>query len=1124
MTPYLRGVAAFLLEVVFFCRPVLADEICATFVGRLVSVQGDVTVARGYDPDRDKPRWQAAQLDQPLCPTDTVRVGSFSRAEVLLFNQPTIRLDQHSTLRLKRVSRETDQPALLNLLEGAAYFFSRQPRRLDIDTPYLNSGVEGTEFLVRVTADESLVSVFEGRVVATNARGRIEVTSGNTAAAAADTAPVAKPEARSRDAVQWALHYPTVLVALSAPSAGGVDATSAAVQSATAEAARGDVAAAMAAFERVPAADRDASFFLHRAAALLSVGRVEAAQQDIASALALDPSSGLALAMRAVIAVARNETEQALADAEQAVALAPSQAAARIALSYAQQSAFDLDAAADTLERAVADTPGDALAWARLGELRLALGQRRQALAATATAERLAPDLERVQTVRGFAHLAAIETAAARVAFQRAIALDSASPLPRLGLGLAEIRDGNVRNGRREIETAVALDPGGALLRSYLGKAYFEERREDLAEPQYNIAKALDPTDPTPWFYSALLKQSANRPVEALQDLRQSIARNDNRAVYRSRQLLDSDRAGRSASLARIYNDLGFQQLGQTEAASSLAIDPANSSAHRFLADLYATQPRREIARVSELLQAQLLQDVNINPVQPSLSEINLGIASHGGPSIIGINEYTPLFERNQVQLNTTGVVGNHYTRAGEAIVSAVHGNSSVSAGYFHYTTDGYRRNLDLRHDIGDFFLQTALTPEFNVQTEVIERRSTYGDRTQNFAADDFAPNQRRDVDQGLARFGLRYSPEPGQDVIGSFVFGERQFKSGVNSLFDFRVKDYALQGELEYIWRAEPYNGVFGFGAYDLERRYVDKGVETTNADVQHNAGFAYLNVKPLDELTLTVGVSVDVYDEPTHWDSAVAPKLGLQWQASDAVRLRLAAFRTLKPPFAGDRTIQPTQVAGFNQFFDDANGTDAWRYAAGLDVALTDDFAIGFEASKRSVTEVVATDFDPTRDKRDEELYHAYLFWTPHPEFSLSAGFSYDRFRSDPRQDLAIPKNVSTISAPVSLSYFSPSGFMASLTGTFIHQDVKNPVDTVDLDQDGHSSYFVADAAIGYRLPHRRGFVGVELRNIFDERTKYQDDSFREFRDAFSDTTQVSAGRFIPERTILARVTLSF
>ena len=93
--------------------------------------------------------------------------------------------------------------------------------------------------------------------------------------------------------------------------------------------------------------------------------------------------------------------------------------------------------------------------------------------------------------------------------------------------------------------------------------------------------------DPTPWFYDAIAKQTTNRPVEALHDLQQAIELNDNRAVYRSRLLLDADLAARSASLGRIYSDLGFQQLALVEGWKSVNTDPTNFSAHRFLADSY---------------------------------------------------------------------------------------------------------------------------------------------------------------------------------------------------------------------------------------------------------------------------------------------------------------------------------------------------------------------------------------------------------------------------------------------------------------------------------------------------------------------------------------------------------
>ena len=60
----------------------------------------------------------------------------------------------------------------------------------------------------------------------------------------------------------------------------------------------------------------------------------------------------------------------------------------------------------------------------------------------------------------------------------------------------------------------MALDPSNSLLRSYVGKAYYEENtheRDRLAESQFALAQGLDPNDPTPWFYDAILKDSQSR-------------------------------------------------------------------------------------------------------------------------------------------------------------------------------------------------------------------------------------------------------------------------------------------------------------------------------------------------------------------------------------------------------------------------------------------------------------------------------------------------------------------------------------------------------------------------------------------------------------------------------------
>jgi tetratricopeptide (TPR) repeat protein len=152
------------------------------------------------------------------------------------------------------------------------------------------------------------------------------------------------------------------------------------------------------------------------------------------------------------------------------------------------------------------------------------------------------------------------------------------------------------------------------VLRSYLGKAYAAGWDYDAALRQWRLAKKSDANDSTPWLYQALAQRWLNRPGDALIDLQKSIELNDNRAVYRSRLLLDQDLATRSADLAGIYRDLGFDQAAVVQGYKSVNADPANSSAHRFLSESFFGLPRYETASDSELLQSLLLQPLDVRP------------------------------------------------------------------------------------------------------------------------------------------------------------------------------------------------------------------------------------------------------------------------------------------------------------------------------------------------------------------------------------------------------------------------------------------------------------------------------------------------------------------------------
>jgi tetratricopeptide (TPR) repeat protein len=1086
---------------------------CDPPVAKMTSVQGNVTVRRA-----GQTQSQPARLNDTYCPGDRIVVGDKSRADVALVNQPVLRLDQNTNITL--VGLKEGRASLINMASGALHFFSRLPRNLEINTAFVNAGVEGTEGLVQVEADRTIVTIFEGKVLAANPGGSLSLTDGQSAVAEKGKPPALRTVVRPRDAVQWALYYPPVAYFRPADFQGPEPWRARARQSLDAYM-KGDYQGAFEALKGVPGTIREPRLFAYRAQLLLGVGRVDEASKDIGQALSIKPNDSDALALQSIIAVVQNNKERAVDVARKAVAADAQSASALIAQSYAQQANFDLEGARNSLRQAVQASPDNALAWARLAELHASFSKLDDALDAAQKAVALDPNLSRTQMVLGFAHLSRVSTGESKAAFEKAIALDQADSLSRLGLGLAKIRDGDLEEGRRELEIAASLDPNNSMIRSYLGKAYYEEKRPQLTDREYATAKELDPKDPTPFFYDAIQKQTTNRPVEALQDMQKAIELNENRAVYRSRLQLDSDLAARSASLSRIYSDLGFQQLALIEGWKSVNTDPSSYSAHRFLADSYSVRPRHEIARVSELLQSQLLQPLNMTPIQPSLSESNLFLISALGPGAVSFNEFNPLFNRDGITLQAAGLTGEHDTYAGEGILSGIYKKFAFSVGGFHFDTDGWRPNANQRDNIADAFVQMELSPKTSIQAEYRYRDLKTGDLKLNFFQDDFSRFFKEDFRTDTWRLGLRHAQSPSSTFLGSFIYQLRD-RSTHDQPTPIATTD--LQGEnltglnieMQHLFRSPSVNLTSGFGFFrttgdeDLNIQ-VDLPLppdgpgpitisERISNDVKHYNFYLYSYISPLKNLTFTLGGSGDFFDpkgvspESRHQFN---PKAGVVWNPFPTTTVRAAIFRTLRRTLITNQTLEPTQVAGFNQFFDDNDiaGVRAWRYGGAIDQKFSLNLYGGVEYSRRDMT-VPFEDFreTPSQSKLadwDEELARAYLFWTPHPWLALRAEYQYEEFKRD--TDFTIFQQRSqTHSMPLGAHFYHPSGLSASLQTTYYHQHGTFFPQGADGFRSGTSDFWLVDVGFSYRLPKRYGLITVGVKNLFDNQFRYQDTDF--------------------------------
>lgn len=1079
---WLSWISLFLMILALPFNAALAQD-----AGQIVSVLGTAEVLR-------EGCWQPLSAEQTLTPGDTVRTGEGSRMAIQLSNGAQIKLNANSRLEFKQIAPPVEEgffstatqvlQNLLRILSGEVWVRSGgEP--LEIETVYATATVRGTEFnLAMEPGDLARLTVLTGLIEFRNPQGSVLVAANEQATAKRDEAPRKTVLLNPIDAVQWSLYYPDPI-------------------SPQAEDPRRD---------RIRAAQRD-----------LQQGRVNAARQAIDRTLALDPSDADAYSLRSSIALVQNRNAEALADAQRAVAANPASSSAYLSLSLAQQAGFDLNAALVAAQKAVELEPNNPRALVQESSLLFGMGRRQEATQVAEQARQRAPNDAMVNTVWGFLQLANNRIDSAREAFQTAIAQDSTLGLPHLGLGLALFRRNQTGAAVDEIRKATLLEPQVSLYSSYLGKAFYEIKDDRRAEKYLELAKQLDPNDPTPWLYDAIRLQSINRPGEALNRVQHSIELNQNRTVYRSQLLLDEDLATREASQAGIYENLGFEQLAQEKATQSLSLDPTNYSAHRFLSDSYAGRPRYEIAQVSELLQAQLLQPININPIQPSLVATNLNILARTGVSKMAFNEYMSLFERDRTQLYASGVAGNQGTWGDEVVVSGLNGPFSYSLGQFHYQTDGFRPNSDFQHDLYDLFVQAEVTPELNLQAEYRRRESNEGDLHLNFDGS-FSPQDRMNTTtQETTRVGVRYSPSPKTSVIASLIYADRDDLAGFfveGNDFSFSVQAESRQAEAQWIYKEDHFNTIAGFGIYRTQNNLSQSccGI-FIDYPSQQNTGYGYANIQFSPNMTGTLGLSYDSYELQNFSLNQLNPKLGLRWSITDQLVLRGALFEVVKRDLIVNQTIEPTQLAGFNQFFDDTNGTSSRNYGIGLDAHLNPALFGGLEFLRRDLEVPFGIGGPFEIEKDQEDLYRAYVYWLLNRNWSVTAEYLYKGFKmlNGQYRRTSFPTRLETTTVPLNIRYFDPSGFFAGVGTTYVDQQVSYDPEANPAMASGSDHFFLLDATVGYRLPKRWGIVALEARNLTNQQFQFQDYWFQ----TGSNNTDP---RFLPERTWLARFILNF
>jgi len=1027
-----------------------------------------------------------ASKDLLLCPGDEIRTGPTGRVAVRFEDKRTVvRLDGNSRIRVLTGGVGN---ADASLLSGILYFLSSVRQQFQVETPYIVAGIDGTEALVGVRPPQALAvaAVREGVVGVYDRelgpRSRISVPAGEAAFRSAtvrfQSAPISDLPAPFRSlvivsdsAVDWAVYYPPIMFV--------EDSNSRAVQTAI---------------------------------NLLSSGDYDRAGVALAAAEDRNPEETAAL--RTIIAIAQNRIEEAERWSAQALAARSDFAPGYVAASYVRQAQGDLDAALEFAVAAEKVAPDHAYVIARLAELQMIVGDRRAALQ---SAERSLA-IKRTPLalfVAGLARLSAWQYGRAEALFSEAIHLDPEAPLPRLGLGLAYIRQGRTADGAWEIERAVAHDPRGAALRTWLGRAYFDEGLAEKAANQFQQAIEEDKNDPTPQLFSAIERYAANDPIGALRALQAAEERGDARRVIRSGRGLDEDDATRGAALGRIFDVLGFEQLAITEGAEAADADPANPGAHRFLADAYRQRPGYEVAQTSELLRSQLLSPPSKTPVQPELAEPDLALLDTTGASRVTFAEFSPLFDADGLRFDASGQAGTQHTWADQVAVTGLYRGASVSIGQYHYETMGYRANNDLRHDIFDAVATFAPSPEFSLFGEYRNRETEGGNRPIDFDITDFDPTVRSQLERNIARIGFHAQPSPDSDLIGVYTWANQ---ASVDSVVDFIFGDTVTKAEddshhvqLQYIHQFDNLKSVVG-GNYlhnDIHEMTDFGGFFTIEDafDVSYYSGYIYLYLDAPEQVTWTFGGSLVSYEESGGRADILRflPKIGVSARLNDHLTIRAAYLRNLKPDLVSEQVLEPTTVAGFNQFYDGYNGSIIDQVGAGIDARINRDVMVGGEAIGRwwDIPQLGLPNGEVF-----EQVLRAYAYVTLTDHIAIAAEINHERSEAD--NFFSDFDEWQTTAVPLTISYFNEAGFFGSLGVEFVDHSFTS------LGTESSDTFHLFNAALGFRLPDNRGVLSVEVRNLFDEDFHYQNRTRR--------PDIAAQPRYAPERTIYARGAIRF
>ena len=156
---------------------------------------------------------------------------------------------------------------------------------------------------------------------------------------------------------------------------------------------------------------------------------------------------------------------------------------------------------------------------------------------------------------------------------------------------------------------------------------------------------------------------------------------------------------------------------------------------------------------------------------------------------------------------------------------------------------------------------------------------------------EDFLMNRQEEKTRGRP-IGFRFTLSPGSDFIGSFVYQGVDYinRTATPDVFDINGHENSASGEIQYLFRSRALNVTAGIGHFQVDRNekwsLIMLGPPLTplpllydEKDIHHTNLYLYSYINYLKNVTLTLGVSADLFRGGLKDRRQLNPKLGLTW-----------------------------------------------------------------------------------------------------------------------------------------------------------------------------------------------------------------------------------------------------